>query len=475
MKRLSLLLVLVFCLPLTARADEASRRVKAQELLTLLHMDTLSQQVMDTMQKQAAANARQLCACDKTPTPQQQALLDDFEKKVFALVESRVGWKALEPDILDLYARTFTDEELDGIIAFYKSPAGISMVEKLPTITTQAMSISQAKVTAMMPELKQMMQDFEKAAKDVRPAVVSLGKPQPDVSTTDRVTPPFAGIANSRLDYARELNEIVDPATREKAADALVVYATTHPGSQNHIAHVFASRNTHLSDAMVLAQESVDRVERQTASIDIDHASSADFQTMEVMAEYWDSLGWVRYAQGDLKAAKRYCQIAWDLGGEGLYIGHVARIAVEENDKTTAIRLLQIAMSGKMDDREKGQTARDLEKLGVDHPQAIVALASVSVPAREMASGSADYILLFAGNQPPQVKWIGGDKSLAHFENAISQASFPPQNPDDGPEHVTRLGHLVCTQTECKLDLIYSWFEPVIRLGTIDNHMQHSN
>jgi hypothetical protein len=473
MKRFTLLLVLVLCLPLTARADEASRRVKAQEMVILLHMDTLMQQMMDTVQKQASAMALQVTG--DTLTPQQQVLRDDFNKKAFALVESRMGWKALEPDILDLYARNFTDDELDAMLAFYKSPAGVSMIAKTPTISAQSSQIALARMTELMPELKQMALDFAKAAKAAKPDAVAPGKSQPDASATDRGTPQFAGIANSGLEYARELDEIVNPATREKAADALVVYATTHPDSQNHIAHVFASRHTHLGDALTLAQESVDRIERQTASIDIDHVSSDDIQTMEDMAEYWDSLGWVRYAQGDLKAAKRYCQFAWDLGGEGLYIGHVAHIAVDENDKTTAIRMIQIAMSGKMDDREKDQTASDLQKLGVDHPQAIVALTSISVPAREVAPGSADFILLFAGNQPPQVKWIGGDNSLAHFENAISQASFPPQNPDDGPEHVTRLGRMVCTQTECKLELMYSWSESVIGPDTTDDYKQTSN
>jgi hypothetical protein len=306
MKRFTLLLVLVLCLPLTARADEASRRVKAQEMVILLHMDTLMQQMMDTVQKQASAMALQVTG--DTLTPQQQVLRDDFNKKAFALVESRMGWKALEPDILDLYARNFTDEELDAMLAFYKSPAGVSMIAKTPTLSAQSSQIALARMTELMPELKQMALDFAKAAKAAKPDAVAPGKSQPDASATDRGTPQFAGIANSGLEYARELDEIVNPATREKAADALVVYATTHPDSQNHIAHVFASRHTHLGDALTLAQESVDRIERQTASIDIDHVSSDDIQTMEDMAEYWDSLGWVRYAQGDLKAAKRYCQ-----------------------------------------------------------------------------------------------------------------------------------------------------------------------
>jgi hypothetical protein len=188
MKRLSLLLVLVLCLPLTAHADEASRRAKAQEMVTLLHMDTLMQQMMDTVQKQVSTSLIQLC--DKERTPQQQALLDNFTKKTFSLVESRMGWKAIEPEILDLYARNFTDEELDGILAFYKSPAGLSMIAKMPAMSTQASQISQAKLTALMPELKQMMQDFAKAAKDAKPATGAPFKSRPDASDTDQVTPP---------------------------------------------------------------------------------------------------------------------------------------------------------------------------------------------------------------------------------------------------------------------------------------------
>ena len=163
MKRSALFLALAFCLtlPLAARADEASRRAKAEEMVTLLHMDTLMKQMMDAMEKQVSTSVRQM-APGNNLTPQQQAKLDEYNKKVFALIESQMGWKAIEPDILDLYAKTFTDEELDGILAFYKSPAGISMVEKLPGLTTQAMQLTQSRMVALQPQLKQMLVDFAK-------------------------------------------------------------------------------------------------------------------------------------------------------------------------------------------------------------------------------------------------------------------------------------------------------------------------
>jgi hypothetical protein len=55
------------------------------------------------------------------------------------------------------------------------------------------------------------------------------------------------------------------------------------------------------------------------------------------------------------------------------------------------------------------------------------------------------------------VKWIGGNKELADMEPAIASTTFPAQMPDDGPEHVIRIGRLACDSSACKLTLLYSW------------------
>jgi uncharacterized protein len=160
MKRIAVLLAftLALCLPLTAHADEASRRAKAEEMVQLLHMDTLMKQLMDGMRQQVSTTTQQLAG--KTLTPQDQARLDEFQQKLYAMIDAQIGWKAIEPDILDLYAETFTDDELDGILAFYKSPAGISMVQKLPGLTTQAMQLTQSRMATLQPQVKQMIADF---------------------------------------------------------------------------------------------------------------------------------------------------------------------------------------------------------------------------------------------------------------------------------------------------------------------------
>ena len=161
MKSKLLILFLIFC-PLAAHADLASRRAKAEEMLLLFHMDRLMDQMMSGTMDQMSTMTKQLGAT--SIKPEDQARLDDFQKRLFQLISSQVGWKALEPDYIDLYANNFTEEQLDAILAFYKSPAGAALIDKLPTLTSQGMQIAQAKMTALQPQIKQMLDDFAKTA-----------------------------------------------------------------------------------------------------------------------------------------------------------------------------------------------------------------------------------------------------------------------------------------------------------------------
>jgi len=163
MKRIALLLTPCLALALSvpsAHADEASRRAKAKEMLALMHMDTTMSKTMDDAMQQMSAMSKQLGG--HTVSPEDQARMDEFQKKVFALIETEMSWKNLEPDYIELYAKNFTDEQLDGIIAFYKSPAGAALAAKLPTLTTEGMQLVQTKMMAIQPQLQQLIQDFAK-------------------------------------------------------------------------------------------------------------------------------------------------------------------------------------------------------------------------------------------------------------------------------------------------------------------------
>ena len=180
---LVVLLMVSFIASSAARADEASKRAKAEELFTLLRMDQTMGAITANIMKQVQTMTQSMPGADQA-TPEQKKLVVDFQQRVMDLVDKRLGWKALEPDFIGLYASTYTDEELDGIIAFYKSPIGQKMLEKTPELMSKSSEITQQKMREIQPEFNQMIQDFMKQM------AATTAKPAPADSTPNKSTAP---------------------------------------------------------------------------------------------------------------------------------------------------------------------------------------------------------------------------------------------------------------------------------------------
>ncbi len=67
-------------------------------------------------------------------TPEVKKIVADSGEKMSALLAEAMKWEALEPLFIELYQEAMTQEEVDGIVAFYKTPAGKAMVEKMPAL-----------------------------------------------------------------------------------------------------------------------------------------------------------------------------------------------------------------------------------------------------------------------------------------------------------------------------------------------------
>ena len=144
-----------------AHADDASRKAKAQELFVTLRMDRTMGQLMDTIVKQVNQMTQSMPGANLM-TESDKRQLAEFQQRVAALVEKSMGWKELEPDIVELYANTYSEEELDGLLAFYKSPLGQTMLDKTPELMTKSTEITQRKMREVQPELNKMLEDFMK-------------------------------------------------------------------------------------------------------------------------------------------------------------------------------------------------------------------------------------------------------------------------------------------------------------------------
>jgi hypothetical protein len=169
MKRWILVLVMVMAVAPGARADEASKRAKVADLFVTMRMDRTMSQMMDLVMAQTRQMMQRMQGTEQM-TPEQKKLVENFQKRVEVMVSESLGWKALQPEFVTLYANTFSEEEIDGLLTFYKSPVGQVLLDKTPELTTKGGEISQAKVAALQPKMNAMLEDFIKQMTATMPA-----------------------------------------------------------------------------------------------------------------------------------------------------------------------------------------------------------------------------------------------------------------------------------------------------------------
>lgn len=157
------ILLCVQLFPAALHADEASRRASAEELFTLIHPEKLIEQMLSQANEQTTQMMSQMFP-NLQLTERQKKEQADFQARVMALIKDSLSWESIKPDYIKLYADSFTDEELTGIIGFYKSPPGHAMLEKTPDLLKSANVMMSARMHEVTPKLRQMMEDFQKQA-----------------------------------------------------------------------------------------------------------------------------------------------------------------------------------------------------------------------------------------------------------------------------------------------------------------------
>ncbi|MDW5264750.1 MULTISPECIES: DUF2059 domain-containing protein [Acidobacteriaceae] len=153
------LLALLLITPLFAHADEASKKAKVEELMQLTNMNQLMTQMLGQMSERMKASAAEQSANLKL-TPAQQTVYDDYQQRIGNLITGSVNWDKMKPIMVQVYDETYTEEELDGILSFYRSPAGKAMVAKAPQLMSKSMALMVQQMRTLQPQIEQLTKDF---------------------------------------------------------------------------------------------------------------------------------------------------------------------------------------------------------------------------------------------------------------------------------------------------------------------------
>ncbi|UOQ78019.1 DUF2059 domain-containing protein [Hymenobacter sp. 5516J-16] len=124
----------------TAAAISAGQRKAAEELLAATDSE-----------KNLSATIDRMLAAQLEQNPGMKAV----EPEMRAYLTKYMSWPSMKEDMVQLYAREFTEKELKELTKFYQTPTGRKTITKMPALMAAGMEIGQKRMQEHLPELQQ--------------------------------------------------------------------------------------------------------------------------------------------------------------------------------------------------------------------------------------------------------------------------------------------------------------------------------
>lgn len=152
-----LLVALLWCALVATAAAQQPTDESIDRLFTVLNTEGMMNNMMSSMDRISQTMMQQ---SGRQPTPADEAL----RERMKALTLEEMSWANMKPKLAQVYRESFTQEEIDGLIAFYESPVGRSYVAKMPLVMAKTMQVSQQQMQSLMPKLKAIADEARREA-----------------------------------------------------------------------------------------------------------------------------------------------------------------------------------------------------------------------------------------------------------------------------------------------------------------------
>ncbi|MFT3669484.1 MAG: DUF2059 domain-containing protein [Pseudoxanthomonas sp.] len=162
MKKWMLCLLLVLVSPVFGATAAPASEASVRELLEVTKTRQMLDQVYARVDTMYANSMRQ--AFGGTLTADQQARVDRLSTRMMALMKKELSWEVLAPMYMDIYQKSFSEEELQDMLAFYRTPGGQAVVDKMPVVMQHTMQALQTRMSTMMPAMQQLLTEELKDA-----------------------------------------------------------------------------------------------------------------------------------------------------------------------------------------------------------------------------------------------------------------------------------------------------------------------
>lgn len=162
--------VLLLMSLMAAIAPPALAREPTDEEIERLLTASRAQSMLAGIQPQVEAMQREQFAQltqGKTLSPEQQAEIQQIQLKTSDIVRQTLAWESMRPVYLDVYRKTFDDDDVKAMTKFYESKAGQHLLDRTPAMMQSLMVAIQQK---MIPQLEALQAEVKTVSAQPLPA-----------------------------------------------------------------------------------------------------------------------------------------------------------------------------------------------------------------------------------------------------------------------------------------------------------------
>ncbi len=163
------------------------KRALLDELIKVSDLATVTQKAMSMMADQVGANLKENLSKSMpgmeslTPEQREKALALGREmgtrvvRRMFDALSKEINYNELiETVYIPVYNKYYSEDDLKGLIAFYKSPVGVKFVKVMPDVQAEATKLSQQSMSPkvmkivgeiMSEEMARLQEDLKKLPK----------------------------------------------------------------------------------------------------------------------------------------------------------------------------------------------------------------------------------------------------------------------------------------------------------------------
>lgn len=129
------------------------------------------------------------------------------------------------------------------------------------------------------------------------------------------------------------------------AAFHVALEKSPSPMTWNNVAFYLADNNSHLDIAQQYSENSIRAIEAQLNAASLDTVGPTQVGLVQVIATFWDTMGWIKFKQGNLTAAESYILSAWLIMDDASIGDHLGQIYEKQGRSEDAIHVYALALT----------------------------------------------------------------------------------------------------------------------------------